>query len=160
MTQGKLSPCAFDASWHRSCTLWGMNRNATAQAVFRRLGLGLAALLGPGSVSAAPDPGTATHAVSSAGVELIAFEAPGCIYCPVFRRDVAPTYAASRAGKTAPLRFVDINDAAADSFKLTSPVTIVPTLILVRDGVEIGRIAGYVGRENMHRILNALLPVE
>ncbi len=135
-----------------------MERKTTTETVFRCLGLGLAALLGPASVSAAPDLGTATNAVSSHGVELIAFEAPGCIYCPVFRRDVVPTYAASRAGKTAPLRFVDINDEAADSLKLTSPVTIVPTLVLVRDGVEIGRISGYVGPLNMHRILDTMLP--
>lgn len=95
-----------------------------------------------------------------AGFELIAFEAPGCRYCPVFRRDVAPTYAGSRAGRTAPLRFVDINDPAAGRLKLTSPVTMVPTLVLFRDGIEIGRIAGYVGRESLHRILAAMLPAE
>lgn len=112
-------------------------------------------MLASASVAAAPDPGTPS---SVTGIELIAFEAPGCIYCPVFRRDVAPSYAASRAGKAAPLRFIDINDAAADSLKLTSPVTIVPTLILVRDGVEIGRISGYVGPQNMHHILDTMLP--
>jgi thioredoxin-related protein len=92
------------------------------------------------------------------GVELLAFEAPGCRYCPVFRRDVAPSYAVSRAGMTAPLRYIDINDASASSLKLASPVTVVPTLVLVRDGVEIGRIPGYVGRENTHRILDSMLP--
>jgi hypothetical protein len=34
----------------------------------------------------------------------------------------------------------------------------VPTLVLVRDGVEIGRIAGYVGRESVHRLLHTMLP--
>jgi hypothetical protein len=76
----------------------------------------------------------------------------------VFRRDVAPSYAGSLAGKTAPLRFVDINDRTMESLKLASPVTVVPTLVLVRDGVEIGRIAGYVGRESMHHILATMLP--
>lgn len=60
----------------------------------------------------------------------------------------------------APLRFVDINDQATASFELTSPVTMVPTVVLVRDGVEIGRIAGYVGPANMHRLLDPLLPPE
>jgi thioredoxin-related protein len=123
------------------------------------LGMGLLALALPGSAGAAPDQ-DATSSASPAGIELIAFEAPGCIYCPVFRRDVVPSYAASRAGRAAPLRFVDINDRAADSFKLTAPVTMVPTLVLVRDGVEIGRISGYFGRENMHHMLDTMLPAE
>ncbi|HYD16136.1 MAG TPA: thioredoxin family protein [Hyphomicrobium sp.] len=118
--------------------------------------LGLPAILAPAAVVAAPDRGG--EAAAATGIELIAFEAPGCIYCPVFRRDVAPSYAVSRAGKAAPLRFVDINDASADALKLSSPVTMVPTLVLVRDGVEIGRISGYVGRENMHHMLDTLLP--
>lgn len=94
------------------------------------------------------------------GIELIAFEAPGCRYCPVLRRDVVPTYATSRAGRVAPLRFVDLNDPAADSFRLSTPVTMVPTLVLVRDGVEIGRISGYFGRDNVHHMLDAMLPME
>ena len=110
--------------------------------------------------SAAPDPGRPFTGVATTGMELIAFEAPGCAYCPILRRDIAPTYAASRAGKAAPLRFVDLNDEAADRFQLSSPITVVPTLVLMRDGVEIGRIAGYVGPANVHHILNTMLPPE
>jgi thioredoxin-related protein len=120
--------------------------------------LGLAAVLAPASSNAATDLEGLAGRKAPAGIELIAFEAPGCGYCPVFRRDVEPSYAATRAGKTAPLRFVDINDEAAARFDLASPVTVVPTLVLVRDGIEIGRIAGYVGRANMHRLLDTMLP--
>jgi thioredoxin-related protein len=122
----------------------------------RCLVLGLLAVAAPAASRAAPD----RDGVSETGYELIAFEAPGCNYCPVFRRDVQPSYATSRAGKTAPLRFIDVNDAAADTLQLASPVTMVPTLVLVRNRVEIGRINGYFGRENMHHMLNALLPAE
>ena len=123
-----------------------------------RLATGLLlAALAPRAV-AAPDPGAGPAGPSATGMELIAFEAPGCAYCPIFRRDVAPTYGATRAGRAAPLRFVDLNDAAADSFRLSSPIIIVPTLVLVRDGVEIGRIAGYVGPDNVHQILGTMLP--
>ncbi len=132
-----------------------MQRKSRITEVVRCIGLGLAALAAPVSATAAPDRDTAAIPT---GVELIAFEASGCIYCPVFRRDVAPTYAASRAGKAAPLRFIDVNDTAADALKLSGPVTIVPTLVLVRDGVEIGRISGYVGPQNMHHILDTMLP--
>lgn len=120
-------------------------------------GLGFCAVYCP-VASAAPAHNEAAGERAPTGAELIAFEAPGCNYCPVFRRDVAPTYAATRAGKVAPLRFLDINDREADTLGLTRPITTVPTLVLMQDGVEIGRIDGYVGRENMHRILNTLLP--
>jgi hypothetical protein len=135
-----------------------MSMRSTTAALAGCLGLGLLAVLSPAARGAARD--LEPHATGKAptGVELIAFEAPGCVYCPVFRRDVVPSYATSQAGRTAPLRFVDVNDAAAASFRLAAPVTMVPTLVLVRDGVEIGRIAGYVGRESVHRLLHTMLP--
>ncbi|MGE0024530.1 MAG: thioredoxin family protein [Hyphomicrobium sp.] len=123
------------------------------------LGLGLPAAIAP-SLDAATLREAEAGIPAPTGIELIAFEAPGCIYCPVFRRDVAPSYAASKTGKEAPLRFVDVNDPAAESFHLAGPVRMVPTVVLVRDGVEIGRINGYVGREGMHRLLEGLLPPE
>jgi hypothetical protein len=134
-----------------------MTKTSIAKYILLCLGMGLLSAAS-GVAGAAPghEPGAGRGLPS--GVELIAFEAPGCIYCPVFRRDVLPTYAATRAGKAAPLRFVDLNDAAADSFELSGPVTMVPTLVLVRDGVEIGRISGYFGRENVHHMLDAMLP--
>lgn len=122
------------------------------------VGLPLAALAP--AAGAAPDLGATGRAPHPTGLELIAFEAPGCAYCPLFRRDVAPSYGSTRAGRAAPLRFVDLNDRAADSFRLSSPITVVPTLVLVQDGVEIGRISGYVGPDNIHHILGAMLPGE
>lgn len=110
------------------------------------------------AVLAAPAYEADAAARAADGVELIAFEAPGCRYCPVFRRDVASSFAVSRAGKAAALRFVDVNDAAAESLRLAGPITTLPTLVVVRDGVEIGRIAGYFGRESTHRLLQTLLP--
>lgn len=126
----------------------------------RCLGIGLFVLALPMVAEAAPDRTLEAGHPAPTGVELIAFEAPGCRYCPVFRRDVVPTYGMTRAGKSAPLRFVDVNDLPTVGVKLTAPVTTVPTLVLVRDGVEIGRIAGYVGREATHRLLETLLPAQ
>lgn len=134
--------------------LRGMAQIPNSPPFVRCLVMGLLAVLAPASGRAAPD----LSGTTDSGYELIAFEAPGCIYCPVFRRDVLPSYADSRAGKTAPLRFIDVNDAIADDFQLSSPVTMVPTVVLVRNRVEIGRINGYFGRENMHHMLNTLLP--
>lgn len=129
-------------------------------SILQRLSLGLALAVLIPRADAATDPSMRPFAPSPMNMELIAFEAPGCAYCPIFRRDVAPTYGASRAGRAAPLRFVDLNDATADRFRLSAPITVVPTLVLVRDGVEIGRIVGYSGPANIHHMLNTLLPPE
>lgn len=136
-----------------------MSKSSPTPSLSLCLGLGLLAILAP-HADAAPLREVEIGRGAPTGLELIAFEAPGCLYCPVFRNDVAPSYAASRAGKWAPLRFVDINDEGAARFELAGPVTTVPTVVLVRDGVEIGRIAGYVGRENMHRLLDTMLPAD
>ncbi len=134
-----------------------MTMKSYISMLVRCLGLGFLAVYCSFAV-AAPAHNEAVDEKAPTGAELIAFEAPGCRYCPIFRRDVAPTYAATRAGKVAPLRYLDINDRAADTLRLARPITMVPTVVLVQDGVEIGRIDGYVGRENMHHILNTLLP--
>lgn len=135
----------------------GMTMKSYISMLAGCVGLGFVAVSCPVAAAAPAHNGAPEHAAPT-GAELIAFEAPGCRYCPIFRRDVAPGYAATRAGKAAPLRFLDINDRAADALQLARPITMVPTVVLVQDGVEIGRIDGYVGRENMHHILNTLLP--
>lgn len=122
-------------------------------------GLGLLFLEVPGSIAIATSHGAGAEAGEgqSTRTELVVFEAPGCRYCPVFRRDVVPSYASTPVGRLAPLRFVDVNDPVSERYKLVAPLTMVPTLVLVRDGAEVGRIAGYVGRENTHRLLSTLI---
>ena len=76
----------------------------------------------------------------SSGLELVVLEVPGCIYCPVFRRDVLPRYDAFARGRELPIRFLDLNDAAADRLELEGPVDIAPTAVLLKDNREVGRI--------------------
>jgi thioredoxin-related protein len=45
-------------------------------------------------------------------LELVVMEAPGCIYCTIFRRDVLPAYQSSERARDVPIRFLDINDEA------------------------------------------------
>jgi hypothetical protein len=100
-------------------------------------------------LSALPQPGPS--------LELIVLEAPGCLYCSIFRRDVLPSYTASPRAQTMPMRFLDLNDEAADKLNLTEPVNIVPTVVLMYDHKEIGRIPGYVGPENFFHSINFML---
>jgi hypothetical protein len=93
----------------------------------------------------------------SSGLELVVLEVPGCIYCPVFRRDVLPRYDAFARGRELPIRFLDLNDAAADRLELEGPVDIAPTAVLLKDNREVGRIPGYLGPDNFFHAVDHLL---
>lgn len=107
------------------------------------------------STHAATDP----HATApnAAARELVVLEVPGCIYCRVFRRDVLPAYEASPRARDLPIRFVDLNDPAADALKFSQPITIVPTVVLVEGNREVSRIPGYVGRANFFRMVKSMM---
>jgi len=90
-------------------------------------------------------------------LELVVIEAPGCLYCGVLRRDVLPGYQASARQGEAPLRFVDVNDPAADRLGLDGPATIVPTTVLMKANREVGRIEGAFGPAEYLRLLDTLL---
>lgn len=78
--------------------------------------------------------------------ELVIAEVEGCTYCPVLRRDAIPAFEASAHAKEVQVRFLDLNAPEAQALTLTEgPVTVVPTLLLVRDNREVGRAAGYMG---------------
>jgi len=87
------------------------------------------------------------------GMELLVFEHPDCIYCAVFRRDVAPSYQSSATAAEAPLRFVDIAKSDIAALRLKEGIDTVPTAVLMKNGEEIGRICGYWGREGFFKML-------
>ena len=98
-----------------------------------------------------------TSALPSGGLELLVVEVEDCVYCLVFRRDVFPSYEASARARTVPMRFVDISKTAAEQLGLAEPVQQVPTVLLMKDGREVGRISGYVGPENFFHAINRLM---
>lgn len=99
-----------------------------------------------------------TSALPEARFELLVVEIDNCIYCGLFRRDVAPTYTASVRARSVPMRFIDINAPDIDALSLTAAIDSVPTVLVVENGREVGRIAGYVGPEIFFHSLNRLLP--
>jgi thioredoxin-related protein len=98
-----------------------------------------------------------TSALPEPKVELVVVEAPGCKYCRLFRRDIVPLYAISPRAREAPLRFVELATARAGKLTLASPVDVVPTILILRNGRETGRIPGYLAPESFFRLVNHLL---
>lgn len=99
------------------------------------------------------DPATAYAAGER--LNLVMIEEDGCHYCELWHREVGRTFAATEAGRRAPLVRLDIKSAAARRF---ARVVYTPTFILVRsDGWEVGRIVGYPGAEHFWGAFGELL---
>ena len=78
--------------------------------------------------------------------ELVVVEVENCTYCEVFRRDVMPAFVASPEARELPIRFLDLNTPEAGKLELTEgPLTVVPTVLLVRENKEVSRAPGYMG---------------
>lgn len=95
--------------------------------------------------------------LSAANVEIVVVEVDGCLYCQIFRRDVLPSYERSARARSVPMRFVDLNDQDFAALALEAPVANVPTIVVLKDSREVGRIDGYVGPENFFHAINRLL---
>jgi len=95
--------------------------------------------------------------VRAAGLELVMFDAPGCAYCAQWEEEVGDAYANTAEGRAAPLRRVSLRGPRPDDLTALKPVTFTPTFVLVRDGVELGRITGYAGEDFFWGFLNELL---
>lgn len=102
-------------------------------------------------------PGTATVSVPNRTapiVELIMVADPGCPYCARWEEEVGIAYAASEEGRFAPLVRRRRDDPEVKRF---GKIIYSPTFILVRDGVEVGRIVGYPGPDFFWGLLGRLL---
>ena len=89
--------------------------------------------------------------------ELLMFDDPGCVWCKRWSREIGPGYPYSAEGRSAPLRRLDIRNQAAAGVHLARPVTFTPTFVLVEQEEEVGRIAGYPGRDFFYPALSELM---
>lgn len=90
--------------------------------------------------------------------ELVVVEVEGCTYCEVFRRDVMPAFAASPEARELPIRFLDLNTPDAQKLELTDgPLTVVPTVLLVRANKEVARASGYMGPDGFFQAVRWMM---
>lgn len=98
---------------------------------------------------------------AAADVELVMVEERGCAYCAAWNAEVGLIYGKTAEGRFAPLRRVEISDAALlDQLTLVSRPVFTPTFILVDDGRELGRIEGYPGDAFFWGLLGGLLAAQ
>jgi thioredoxin-related protein len=95
--------------------------------------------------------------IPSGAAQLLMTDHRACRYCAQFNREVGKVYSKTEAGELAPLRRVSrLKKWPADLAAIT-PAYHTPVFILVEDGREVGRFAGYVGEEAFWQQLNPLL---
>jgi thioredoxin-related protein len=93
---------------------------------------------------------------ASDAAELVMVELKSCVYCAKFNREMASAYQGSKTGQSVPLRRINPRKWPADlSAVKKTPYT--PVFILVDDGREIGRFAGYSGPEQFNAKLKKLM---
>jgi thioredoxin-related protein len=98
-----------------------------------------------------------TTSLSPSARELVVFETADCVYCMLLRRDVLQDYLRSTRAAEVPVRFVDVEGIDLDQLPLSSPLTTVPTVVLLSDGQEVGRITGYTGPELFFQLVSRLM---
>lgn len=90
-------------------------------------------------------------------LRLLMVEKDSCIYCEAWDRNIGPGYAASDAGRAAPLMRVDIDGPYPDGLALARRPFVTPTFILLDGGSEVGRLEGHMTAAQFWPALNALL---
>jgi hypothetical protein len=82
------------------------------------------------------------------GYRLIMIEAPHCVYCRAFNRDIAPIYVRAPEGRAVPLEHVQLRGPFPDGVAFASRPAMTPTFILIGpDGSERDRLVGYPGED-------------
>ncbi|MDO5647185.1 SoxS protein [Paracoccus sp. (in: a-proteobacteria)] len=90
-------------------------------------------------------------------VQLMMVTSRGCYYCAQWEQQIGPGYAASPAGRIAPLFRVDRDGPFPDGLALDRRPWITPTFILLKSGLELSRIEGYVGQNHFYPVLNNVI---
>ena len=89
--------------------------------------------------------------------ELLMVEQPGCVFCERFNSEIAPAYPKTSEGQLAPLRRVDLNSPWPADLVSVTPATLTPTFILIHEGNEVDRLAGYPGDNHFWFLLGEML---
>lgn len=92
---------------------------------------------------------------AAAETYLLMAEERGCAWCARWNKEIAPIYPKTVEGKTAPLMRYDLHSETPEVV-FERAVHYTPTFILVKDGVEVGRVEGYPGEDFFWGLLTIL----
>jgi len=90
-------------------------------------------------------------------IEVVVYEAKASPYAAMFRDTGLPALKRMAEARGAAVRFIDVLATRSYGPGLAAPITMVPTVVVFRDGQETGRIAGLFGPADFTRLLTELL---
>ena len=90
-------------------------------------------------------------------LQMMMVTSPACHFCRLWREEIGPGYAASGAGRMAPIFEVDVAGPFPDGLALDRRPRLTPSFILLDRGTEIGRVEGYVGRRHFYPVLEEVM---
>ena len=99
---------------------------------------------------AAPDQTTPS---SGRHREILVLEVDGCHVCGLVKQNILPVYQLTPRAREIPMRFVDATRLDEMKIGLNSKIDTVPTTVLMVDGREANRIAGYWAPETFMRLI-------
>jgi len=79
--------------------------------------------------------------------QLVMITSSHCPWCEAFEDDVGKGYDRTEEALIYPLRRHDFYQEMPNDLVHLTPATMTPTFIVMRDGMEVGRIVGYPGAE-------------
>ncbi len=118
------------------------------------LALGLLAWPGGNDLKAARD---VAATGTSDRMELLVLEIRNCAICGLVRTHIQPAYERSPRARDMPMRYVDVTSLDETKLDLNGPIDTVPTIVLMRNGKEVDRIAGYLGPELFFNVLTHMM---
>ncbi|WP_218578211.1 thioredoxin domain-containing protein [Vineibacter terrae] len=92
-------------------------------------------------------------AAMAMAAELVMFHSRSCPWCAAWDRDIGPVYGKTPEGRLLTLRRVDADRSTDGGVRLSRPVDVTPTFVIVACGREVGRITGYPGEDHFWGLL-------
>ncbi len=90
-------------------------------------------------------------------LRLVVIEAPGCTYCRLLHKRILDAYRRSAAVRDMPVERVDLETLDTRGYGFGAPIRTLPTLVVVREGREVARLAGLPARSVFERFVEIVL---
>lgn len=78
--------------------------------------------------------------------ELVEFSTTLCTHCALFEQGMGVEYQNNTMARTAPIKYVNLDDQGTGPYHISKPISTVPTFIIMKDGKETARLTGLVDK--------------
>lgn len=78
--------------------------------------------------------------------ELVEYSTTLCTHCALFEQEMGSEYKNHSMARTAPLKFINIDEQGTGPYHISKPINAVPTFIIMKNGVETARLTGLVDK--------------